>query len=112
MLYHKEGLSVERNTKNSKAKIAANNRYTDKAYDRINLAVKKGKKERIKEKADDMGISINAYINALIDADLLRKQTGKDFFLCDTEINQECTKTGCHINGGECFLTTNIKYAK
>lgn len=74
MLYHKEELSVERNTKNSKAKIAANNRYTNKAYDRINLAVKKGKKDRIKEKADEMGISINAYINALIDADLNKKE--------------------------------------
>ena len=99
---------MERNTKNSKAKIAANNRYADKAYDRINLAVKKGKKEEMKQKADSCGLSLNAYINALIEADLLRKQ----LYLCDTERNQECTKTGCHINGGECFLTTNMKYAK
>ena len=95
-----------------KTSAAVKNRYNAKAYDRIALVVKKGKKEHIKEKADEMGISVNAYINALIEADLLRKQTGKDFFLCDTEINQECMKTGCHINGGECFLTTNMKYAK
>lgn len=95
-----------------KTSAAVKNRYNAKAYDRIALVVKKGKKERIKEKADEMGISINAYINALIEADLLRKQTGKDLFLCDTEKNQECTKTACHIYGGECFLTTNIKYAK
>ena len=53
---------------------AVKNRYNAKAYDRIALVVKKGKKERIKEKADEMGISINGYITALIDADLNKKE--------------------------------------
>ena len=57
-----------------KTSAAVKNRYNAKAYDRIALVVKKGKKERIKEKADEIGISINGYITALIDADLNKKE--------------------------------------
>ena len=35
-----------------------------------------------------------------------------DLYLCDPAKNTECTKTVCHINGGECFLTTQKKYSK
>lgn len=31
---------------------------------------------------------------------------------CDPEKNTKCTKTGCHINGGECFLTAEKKFSK
>ena len=34
--------------KNSRARIEANNRYNAKAYDRINVAVPKGRKDIIK----------------------------------------------------------------
>ena len=57
-----------------KTSAAVKNRYNAKAYDRIALVVKKCKKERIKEKADSCGMSINAYITALIDADLNKKE--------------------------------------
>lgn len=53
--------------KNSKARIAANNRYNAKAYDRINIAVPKGKKELIQVEAEKSGESLNAYINRAID---------------------------------------------
>lgn len=53
--------------KNSKARIAANNRYNAKAYDRINIAVPKGKKDKIKAAADQEGKSVNAYIIEAID---------------------------------------------
>lgn len=56
--------------KNSKARIAANNRYNDKAYDRINIAVPKGKKAKIQSVAQVKGESINAFINRLIDVEL------------------------------------------
>lgn len=56
--------------KNSKARIAANNRYNDKAYDRINIAVPKGKKAQIQSAAQVRGDSINAFINRLIDVEL------------------------------------------
>lgn len=54
----------------SKAQQDCVNRYITKAYDRINLTVPKGKKETIKERADDLGESVNGYINRLIDTDL------------------------------------------
>ena len=52
--------------KNSKARIAANNRYNAKAYDRINIAVTKGNKEIISAHASKHGESVNGFINRAI----------------------------------------------
>ncbi len=54
----------------SKAQQDCVNRYIGKAYDRINLTVPKGDKERIKAYADANGESVNGYINRLIEEDL------------------------------------------
>lgn len=62
--------------KNSKAKIAANNRYNEKAYDRINIAVPKGKKAVIKAHAESIGESINGYINKAIEEKIERDGSG------------------------------------
>ena len=35
----------------------------------------------------------------------------KVLYVCDTEKNTECSKTGCWKNGGDCFLTKDIKFA-
>ena len=51
-------------------KIAYNNRFIAQSYDRINLTVPKGNKDRIKAHAEKNGESINGYINRLIDSDL------------------------------------------
>lgn len=32
-------------------------------------------------------------------------------YLCDGE-NENCTKKGCYLNGGECKHTKNIRHAK
>ena len=48
--------------KNSPAKIAANNRYTAKAYDRISFVVPKGKRDEIRAHAEACGESVNAFI--------------------------------------------------
>lgn len=58
--------------KNSETGIKANNRYNEKAYDRINIAVPKGKKSTITEKAAASGESINTFVNRAIDM-LLRQ---------------------------------------
>ena len=58
--------------RNSEARIKANNRYNEKAYDRINIAVPKGKKAIIAEKAAQNGESINAFVNRAIDRELDR----------------------------------------
>lgn len=53
--------------KNSEAKIAANRRYTEKAYDRISLLVHKGDKEKIAHHALwHAGESLNGFINRAI----------------------------------------------
>ena len=49
------------------ARTRANNKYTSKAYDRINLIVKKGEKTVIQEHAARFdGGSMNAFINRAI----------------------------------------------
>ena len=58
--------------KNSDARIRANNRYNEKAYDRINIAVPKGKKEIIQTHAKEQGKSLNGYINEAIDNQMER----------------------------------------
>lgn len=42
------------------------NKYIAKAYDRINLTVPKGDKDRIKAYADSVGESVNGLINRAI----------------------------------------------
>ena len=50
----------------SEARKRANAKYNQKAYDRIELKVKKGEKEKIREFAESQGESINAFINRAI----------------------------------------------
>ena len=54
--------------------IRYNNDYNARAYDRINLIVPKGDKETIKARADELGESVNGYINKLIAVDLARRR--------------------------------------
>lgn len=46
------------------------NRYNAKSYDRIGIMVYKGEKEKIKQRADALGLSVNAYVNMLISKDM------------------------------------------
>lgn len=57
----------------SDAQKEATARYNKKAYDRINLIVRKGKRKRIAEYAASQGKSMNRFINDAIDAQLPRK---------------------------------------
>lgn len=45
-------------------------KYNAKAYDRIEIVVKKGVKEKIKDHAESKGQSVNGYINKLISDDM------------------------------------------
>lgn len=58
--------------KNSEARIRANNKYNAKAYDRINIAVPKGKKEMVQIHAAAYGESVNAFVNRAIDETIQR----------------------------------------
>ena len=50
----------------SEARKRANAKYNQKAYDRIEVKVKNGRKEEIREFAESQGESINAFINRAI----------------------------------------------
>lgn len=49
------------------AQTRAKNKYNAKAYDRIALQVKKGRKEILKAHAEQQGESLNGFINRAID---------------------------------------------
>lgn len=58
---------MEKEKKNSAARIRANNKYNEKAYDRINIAIPKGMKQQIMDHivtTDDN--SVNAFMNRAI----------------------------------------------
>ena len=59
-------------TKVSKKQQACVNRYIDKAYDRINLTVIKGKRAVIQEHAKAQQESTNEFINRAIDETMKR----------------------------------------
>lgn len=56
-------------------KVKYDNQFISENYDRINLTVKKGQKERIKEHAQihDNG-SVNSFINRAIDETIARDE--------------------------------------
>lgn len=54
----------------SKAQQKATNKYIKKAYDRLNIVVPKGERERIKEYATSKGESLNSYVYNLIKEDM------------------------------------------
>ena len=56
----------------SKAQQKATNKWIEKAYDRINLTVPKGKKDTIKAHAESHGQSVNSFINEAIDEKMER----------------------------------------
>ena len=53
-----------------KTSTASKNKYNAKAYDQLRVIVKKGDKDKIKAHAESLGLSLNAYINKLIEEDM------------------------------------------
>ena len=51
-------------------------RYNKKAYDRINIIVKKGQRQLIKDYAASQGKSLNRFILDLVEAEMKNKETG------------------------------------
>ena len=58
----------------SKAHIKASNKYNAKTYERLNILVKKGERERIKAYAEAKGMSLNAYVTGLIYKDMEKEK--------------------------------------
>lgn len=59
----------------TEAQKRANQKYNAKAYDQIKTVVPKGQRKQIAAHAASKGMSLNAYINALIAADMGDKLT-------------------------------------
>ncbi len=56
----------------SKAQQKAVNKYMSVNYDRVNLTMPKGQKDRVKAHAEARGESVNAFINRAIDETMER----------------------------------------
>lgn len=54
----------------TKTNAQIKNDYAKKTYDDVRLQVKKGQKEIIRQYAESKGMSLNGYINSLIEADM------------------------------------------
>ena len=63
-----------------KTSTASKQKYNEKAYDRINLTVKKGMKQSLHEVAKESGESINGYIKTAIQS-RYKADTGNDIDL-------------------------------
>ncbi|MEZ3454985.1 MAG: antitoxin [Oscillospiraceae bacterium] len=63
-----------------KTSAAVKNRYAAKAYDRLQIIVKKGKKSELQAAAEKQGDSLNAYIKKAI-REQYKKDTGNDIEL-------------------------------
>lgn len=63
--------------KYSDAQKEATARYNKKAYDRINIIVKKGHREVIKEFAANQGKSLNRFVLDAIEAEMNRAKTNE-----------------------------------
>lgn len=55
-----------------KASTRATNKYQKKAYDRVTIVVPKGRKDVIRDHADRLGVSVNAFIQRAIDETIER----------------------------------------
>lgn len=73
--------------KNSAARIRANNRYNDKAYDRINIAIPKGAKLLVQDAAEREGESVNQYVSKA-----LLQRMGRDNWRVDGDTDEQTNK--------------------
>ena len=64
----------------AKTSVEVKERYNKKTYEDIRLRVKKGEKEIIQNRANELNKSINGYITDLIEEDL-KKQTSSKRYL-------------------------------
>jgi len=84
----------------SKAKIAANNRYTAKAYDRLYPFVPRGRKAEIQAAADAQGETLNEFIVKAIDERMKRVQKAEPFIPPPGEFcTKDCKKRSLQIRG-------------
>jgi len=63
--------------KYSDSQKEATARYNKKAYDRIDLIVKKGQRQIIKDFAASKGKSLNRFITELIEAEMNKEQVAE-----------------------------------
>lgn len=63
-----------------KTSAAVKNRYAAKAYDRLQIIIKKGKKFELQAAAEKQGDSLNAYIKKAV-REQYKKDTGNDIEL-------------------------------
>ncbi len=63
-----------------KTSAAVKNKYAAKAYDRLQIIVKKGKKSELQAAAESQGDSLNAYIKKAV-REQYKWETGNDIEL-------------------------------
>lgn len=63
-----------------------------------------------RELVNDMHIALGAYCTAILTKIQIKEITAPSIsdkvYPCDPDKNKACSKTGCFINGGDCYQTT------
>ena len=60
-----------------KTSTASKNKWNAQNYDQLRVVVRKGKKNEYKLHAQSKGMSLNAYIISLIEADIKKEEQGE-----------------------------------
>jgi len=61
--------------KKQNASTKAKRKYNEKAYDRLTMNIKKGRKDELKTIADSQGRSLNAFVLSAIDEKIERLES-------------------------------------
>ena len=65
-----------------------------------------------RELINDLHVALGAYCTTILRKVQIKEilpPTGRTY-PCDPDKNKECEKTGCFLNGGDCFQTSREEY--
>ena len=81
---------------------------TSKAIGLVEQVIEEGQQIYRKDVLAALSMSLDA-LRAIEMAEAI-ESAGDDLYLCDPDKNTECTKEGCYVNGGPCYLTKDERF--
>ena len=72
-----------------KTSSAVKNRYNTKAYDRIALTVTKGNRDALRVISENVGESVNAFVNKAIEQRIKNECPGAEYAFSDRADNEQ-----------------------
>ena len=82
---------------------------TSKAIGLVEQVIEEGQQIYRKDVLAALSMSLNA-LRTIEMTETMKSLFAEDLYLCDPDKNTECTKEGCYIHGGECYLTRDERF--